>query len=84
MLEEREREDEFKQMMLGEIMHEGLTGINGVAGEKEAIEAALETVKNRLKWKRPISSKEKETYYLVRKTLFSASFKKKYFKELDT
>ena len=83
LIEERDCEDEFKMMMLGEIMHEGLEGINGIESEKKAIDDALETIKSRLKWKRPISSKEKETYYLVRKTLFSAAFKKKYFKKLD-
>ena len=82
MKNELSREEEFKNMMLGDIMHEGLEGINGVSGEKEAIDAALGTVKSRLKWKRPISSNEKETYYMVRKTLFSASFRKKYFKKI--
>ena len=28
----------------------------------------------------PLNSKERETYYLVRRTLFSDAFRKKYFK----
>ena len=47
---------------------------------REQAQIAIDTIKNRLKWKRPITSKEKETYTLIRRTLFSKSFKEKYFK----
>ena len=40
---------------------------------------ALDNIKNRLKWKRPVSSKEKETYTLVERKLFSKEFQAKYF-----
>ena len=83
MEQELALEDEFEKMMLGEITAQGLEGIDGIRGEKRAIREALDKVKSHLKWKRPISSNEKETYYMVKKTLFSVAFRKKYFKELS-
>lgn len=76
------QEREFAKMMCAEIISCGLEPKDGFTREQIA-DAALQTVKNRLKWKRPISSKERETYTLVRRTLFSVAFKKKYFKQSD-
>lgn len=64
-------------------------GINPITLEKdglsreEIVQKALQTVKDRLKWKRPISSKERETYTLVRRTLFSENYRNKYFKPVN-
>jgi len=71
---------EFAKMMCAEIISCGLEPKEGFTREQIA-DAALQTIKNRLKWKRPISSKERETYTLVRRILFSAAFKMKYFKQ---
>ena len=76
------QEREFAKMMCAEIIFCGLEPKDGFTREQIA-DAALQAVKNRLKWKRPISSKERETYTLVRRTLFSVAFKKKYFKQSD-
>ena len=46
---------------------------------ESVVRKAIDTVKSRLKWKRPISAKEKETYTLVSKILFSKKFIDKYF-----
>ena len=48
---------------------------------EEPVVMAIEKVKGRLKWKRPITSKEKETYTLVTRTLFSKEYLKKYYQE---
>jgi hypothetical protein len=66
-------------MLCGELIAESLWPKDGYTHDGIA-RIALQTIKDRLKWKRPISSKERETYYLVRRTLFSDAFKKKYFK----
>lgn len=77
---ERKQEQDFISMLAGQCICEGLQP----KGDKELhdiIDIALQTVKDRLKWKRPISSKEKETYTLVKRTLFSKAFVNKYFTE---
>lgn len=76
---EYERETEFVNMLCGELIFSSLWPKDGFTHEGVA-RIALKTIKDRLKWKRPISSKERETYFLVRRTLFSETFKKKYFK----
>lgn len=76
---EYQRESEFINMLCGELISNSLWPKDGFTHDS-ITRIALQTVKNRLKWKRPISSKERETYYLVRRTLFSENFKKKYFK----
>lgn len=76
---EYERETEFVNMLCGELISNSLWPKDGFTHEGVA-RIALKTIKDRLKWKRPISSKERETYFLVRRTLFSETFKKKYFK----
>ena len=80
-LVEREyrQETDFINMLCGELIAESLWPKDGYTHDGIA-RIALQTVKDRLKWKRPISSKERETYYLVRRTLFSEAFRKKYFK----
>lgn len=77
-LKERVAEDEYIKMFVGQIMARGLKAKGGYVLE-EVVRVAIETVKNRLKWKRPITAKEKETYTLVERTLFSKSFVDKYF-----
>lgn len=76
---EYQQESEFINMLCGELISNNLWPKDGLTHDS-ITRIALQTVKNRLKWKRPISSKERETYYLVRRTLFSENFKKKYFK----
>lgn len=80
-LVEREyrQETDFINMLCGELIAESLWPKDGYTHDG-IVRIALQTVKDRLKWKRPISSKERETYYLVRRTLFSDAFRKKYFK----
>ena len=77
----REEADEnnFAYMLTGEMMAQDLEPKDGYT-HKQIAQIAIDTIKNRLKWKRPITSKEKETYTLIRRTLFSKSFKEKYFK----
>jgi len=70
MLAEQEEEDNFIRMMKGQMLQRGYTVKQGYTPE-EVIRKALDAVKNRLKWKRPVSSKEKETYTMVERTLFS-------------
>ena len=76
---EYQQETDFINMLCGELIAESLWPKDGYTHDGIA-RIALQTVKDRLKWKRPISSKERETYYLVRRTLFSEAFRKKYFK----
>jgi len=80
ILQEQKRESEFINMLCGELISKSLWPKGGYTHESIA-RLALQTVKDRLKWKRPISSKERETYYLVRRTLFSETFRKKFFKD---
>lgn len=79
MLEEQAEEEHFIQMMQGQMMSRGLAVKDGYTPEK-VIRKSLDTIKNRLKWKRPVSSKEKETYTLVERNLFSKKNRDKYFK----
>lgn len=76
---EYQQETDFINMLCGELIAESLWPKDGYTHDCIA-RIALQTIKDRLKWKRPISSKERETYYLVRRTLFSDAFRKKYFK----
>lgn len=76
---EFDREAEFINMLCGEVVNKNLKPKEGLTNDG-IVRIALQSIKDRLKWKRPISSKERETYYLVRRTLFSEKFKKKYFK----
>lgn len=76
-LADKKSEDEYVQMMIGQIMAKGYKPKEGITLE-EVVHKAIETVKGRLKWKRPITAKEKETYTLVSRTLFSKKFVEKY------
>lgn len=78
-LKEMEAENEYIKMFVGQIMAKDLQPKDGITPEL-VVRKAIDTIKNRLKWKRPISSKERETYTLVRRTLFSVAFRNKYFK----
>ena len=78
LLEEQRSEDDFIRMMVGQMMSRGLAVKDGHKAE-EVVRLALDKVKNRLKWKRPVSTKERETYTLVERTLFSKVFSNKYF-----
>ena len=66
-------------MFVGQMMAKGLQPKDGITAES-IVRVAIDTIKNRLKWKRPITAKEKETYTLVERTLFSQAFRNKYFK----
>jgi hypothetical protein len=79
ILHEKKQEQDFVSMLAGQCICEGLEPKDGKALH-DIIGIALQTIKDRLKWKRPISSKEKETYTLVKRTLFSKAFVSKYFK----
>lgn len=78
MLAEQRCEDDFIRMMVGQMMARGVNVKDGHSAE-EVVRLALNKVKNRLKWKRPVSTKERETYTLVERTLFSKEFSNKYF-----
>ena len=78
MLEEQEEESNFIKMIQGQVLRKGLTVKAGYSLE-QVIRKSIETVKSRLKWKRPISAKEKETYTLVERNLFSKQNLEKYF-----
>lgn len=80
ILNEKKQEKDFISMLAGQCICEGLEPKDG-EDIHEMINIALQTVKDRLKWKRPISSKEKETYTLVKRTLFSKSFISKHFRK---
>lgn len=79
MLQEQHTEQDFITMMVGQILSRGLS-VKGGYTPQEVVKRAVDSVKSRLKWKRPVSSKEKETYTLVERTLFSQAYRKKYFK----
>jgi len=79
MLAEQCDEDDFIRMMVGQMMHRNLSVKDGYTPET-VVRIALDKVKNRLKWKRPVSTKEKETYTLVERNLFSKQNIEKYFK----
>lgn len=79
MIAEKEEEDNFIRMMKGQMINRGLRVKEGYTAEG-VIREALETVKKRLKWKRPVSTKEKETYTLVERHLFSKQNVARYFK----
>ena len=76
---EKRYEREFIKLLCGQLLSEGLETKDRYTPEF-VVSEALQAIKDRLKWKRPISSKEKETYTLVSRTLFSNAFRKKYFK----
>ena len=78
-LKELEAENEYIMMFVGQMMAKGLQPKDGITAES-VVRKAIDTIKNRLKWKRPITAKEKETYTLVERTLFSQAFRTKYFK----
>lgn len=65
-------------MMIGQIVAKGYVAREGYELD-QIVREAINIVKGRLKWKRPITAKEKETYTLVERTLFSKSFVSKYF-----
>lgn len=77
-LEDKKEEDDYVRMMVGQIMTKGYVPKEGFTLQG-VVREAIETVKGRLKWKRPITAKEKETYTLVSRTLFSKKFVAKYF-----
>lgn len=79
-LKELEAENEYIKMFVGQMMAKGLQPKDGITAES-VVRKAIDTIKNRLKWKRPITAKEKETYTLVERTLFSQAFRNKYFKQ---
>ena len=78
VLNERKQEQDFISMLAGQCICEGLNPKDN-KDIHDVIGIALQTVKDRLKWKRPISSKERETYTLVKRTLFSKAFVSKHF-----
>lgn len=71
-------EQDYIRMLAGQIASRRLQPKAGFTAEQVA-RHAIDKVKSRLKWKRPITAKEKETYTLVERTLFSKEFLKKYF-----
>jgi hypothetical protein len=77
-LADKKEEDDYVRMMVGQIMTKGYAPKEGFTLQG-VVREAIETVKGRLKWKRPITAKEKETYTLVSRTLFSKKFVAKYF-----
>lgn len=78
--QEKKVESDFITLLEGECIKANLSPKDGIEIHS-IVEMALKVVKDRLKWKRPVSSKEKETYTLVKRTLFSAKFKEKYFRK---
>lgn len=83
LLEQQREEENFISMMVGQMIARGLTVKKPFTSE-EVVRFALDMVKTRLKWKRPVSTKERETYTLVERTLFSKAFISKYFNALET
>ena len=80
MTQEQAVEENFIRMMTGRMAARGLKVKEGLTPE-EVAHKALDTVKNRLKWKRPVSTKEKETYTMVERNLFSEQNIDRYFKK---
>ena len=66
-LADKKEEDDYVRMMVGQIMTKGYIPKGGFTLQG-VVREAIETVKGRLKWKRPITAKEKETYTWVRRT----------------
>lgn len=77
---EKGHEEEYVKMCVGRLMSMGYAAKGNMTMEEPVI-MAIEKVKGRLKWKRPITSKEKETYTLVTRTLFSKEYLKKYYQK---
>lgn len=50
---------------------------------EQIVREAISEFKDSLKWKRSITEKSKETYYLVRRKVFSKKFQNRYFKEVE-
>lgn len=78
-LKEMDAESEYIKMFVSQIMARGLKVKDGYT-PNSVVKVAIDTIKSRLKWKRPITAKEKETYTLVERTLFSQAFRTKYFR----
>lgn len=76
-LRDKAAEDDYVRMMIGQIVAKGYIAREGHELD-QIVREAINIVKGRLKWKRPITAKEKETYTLVERTLFSKSFVSKY------
>ena len=76
-LRDKAAEDDYVRMMIGQIVAKGYIAREGHELD-QIVREAINIVKGRLKWKRPITAKEKETYTLVERTLFSKSFVNKY------
>lgn len=76
-LRDKAAEDDYVRMMIGQIVAKGYVAREGYELD-QIVREAINIVKGRLKWKRPITAKEKETYTLVERTLFSKSFVSKY------
>lgn len=69
-LKEKKLEDEYVKMICTEFSKRGLEPIQGYT-EEDLVRRSLQVVKDRLKWKRPVTSKDKETFTLVCRNLFS-------------
>ena len=78
MEDEQMAELDFVHMMKGQMIQRGCIPKDGRSHE-EVIQLALAEIKRRLKWKRPVSTKERETYFMVERKLFSNEFRKKFF-----
>jgi hypothetical protein len=74
--QEQAEEEKYALMLSGELYLKNYKAKDGEL--KDVAWKAIDVIKKRLKWKRPITSKEKETYTLVHRTLFSKAFVKKY------
>ena len=74
--QEQAEEEKYALMLSGELYLKNYKAKDGEL--KDVAWKAIDIIKKRLKWKRPITSKEKETYTLIHRTLFSKAFVEKY------
>lgn len=86
-LKEKEQENVYINMICSEFRKRGyevlpLTEDGIKITEEVLVRRSLKIVKDRLKWKRPVTVKDRETFALICKNLFSKANTAKYMKQL--
>lgn len=81
LLEEKNRQDAFCGLLMHEIANAGYEFKEGVK-PLDVCMKALNKLNRRLKWKRFLDVKEKETFYLVKRTVLSKEYKKLYLRHV--
>lgn len=78
-MQEKFYEDEFIKMMVGILKTECQRTPKPEYTYEQIVKLAIDGFKDSLKWKRSITDKSKETFYILRRKIFSKAFQDKYF-----